>query len=218
MNTMILEASTRKDEKNTNLRSIGKVPAVVYGKSVQATSISVDKKSFVKVFQQAGENTVFILKVDGSVSHNVIIRDIQFHSLSGDVEHIDFYAVSMTEKIETMVGIEFVGEAPAVKELGGVLVKNIDELEVRALPGNIPHIFTIDISQLKSFDDVVRVKDLPKEKDVEILLDEETSIVFVSRPREEEAEEVSGTPDVSQVEVEEKGKKEEDSDEKEGEK
>jgi len=218
MKTIVLKASLRKDERNENLRSEGNIPAVVYGKVVESTSVYVDQKVFGKVFQKAGENTVITLEIDEKTSHNVIVRDVQFHPLSGKIQHIDFYAVSMTEKIETMVGLEFVGEAPAVKEFAGVLVKNVDELEVRALPGNIPHTFSIDISQLKSFDDVIRVKDIPKEEGVEILLDEETSIVFVSRPREEEVEEETGTPDVSQVEVEEKGKKEEDTDEKEGEK
>ena len=211
MKNMILKASLRKNEKNEDLRSQGEIPAVVYGKTVQSTPIRVEGKSFVKIFQQAGENTVFTLDIDGK-THNVIVRDVQFHALSGSVQHIDLYAVSMKEKIETMVGIEFTGEAPAVKELAGVLVKNIDELEVRALPGNIPHSFIVDISELATFEDAIHVKDIPRDDDVEILLDEETSIVFVARPREEEVEENTGAPDVSQVEVEEKGKKEEDSD------
>lgn len=209
MKTPTLKASIREQKDNTALRAQGLVPAVVYGKKTPSFSVSVDEKDFIKLFREVGENTVFTLKVEEKKAHNVIVRDVQYHPLSGDIQHIDFYAVSMTDAIETVVGLEFIGEAPAVKELGGTLVKNMDEVEVKGLPGNIPHTISVDVSALKTFDDAIYVKDLKRSDDVEILSEEDTSIAFVSQPREETEEELIETPDVSQVEVEEKGKKEE---------
>ena len=173
-------------------------------------------KEFVKIFSRVGENVVFGLALSGGKKYNVLVREIERHPLTGIITHIDFYAVNMNEEVETTVELEYKGESPLVKGEGGVLVRNIDEVTVKALPKDIPSTLIVDISSLVSFDDVIHIKDLVVSDKVEILADPETILVSVSRPRTEaDLEADSQQPDVSQVEVVEKGKKEKDAIEEE---
>ena len=95
--------------------------------------------------------------------------------------HIDFYQVRMDEEIEAEVELVFKGESAAVKELGGVLVKNMDAIEVKCFPGDLPSEIEVDITPIKTFDDYIYVKDLPVSEKVEVLVDPETVVAMVSR-------------------------------------
>jgi len=172
---------------------------------------------FRKTFQEAGETTVLEISANGN-AYSALVRDIEFHPLTGEMMHVDFYAIVMDEEVEAMVEIEYVGESPAVKNDGGILVKSLDEVSVRALPGDLPHSLTVDVSSLATFEDVIHIKDLAVSDKVEVLADPETIVASVARPREEEEEVPTEAPDVSKVEVEEKGKKEEDASEESEEK
>ncbi|MFA6183700.1 MAG: 50S ribosomal protein L25 [Parcubacteria group bacterium] len=188
MKSVNLKANPR-DLKNENLNSKrinGEIPAVLYGQGKENINIWVNALAFGKVFDEAGENTVVALEIQGGEKENVLIYDFQSNPLSGKITHIDLLRVNMKEEVETEIPLVFVGEAPAVKELGGTLVKVLDEVEVRCLPGNMPHELTVDLTKLVSFEDKITVGDLVVSADVEILDNPETMIAAVSAPRSEE--------------------------------
>ena len=106
--------------------------------------------------------------------------------MSGKANHVDFFQVNMKEEVETTIPVEFVGESEAVKALGGILVKNIDEIPVKCLPADLPEKFVVDIAKLATFEDQYTVKDLKTSDKVEIMLEDETVIAMVSEPRSEE--------------------------------
>lgn len=161
------------------------VPAVVYGNKVQPENVFVKMLDFERVYAKAGENAIVALEVEGKTV-NVLIHDLQLHPMSGKPTHVDFFQVNMKEEVETSIPVEFVGESEAVKALGGILVKNIDEVPVKCLPADLPEKFVVDIAKLATFEDVFEVKDLKVSDKVEIMLEPETVIAMVSEPRSEE--------------------------------
>jgi large subunit ribosomal protein L25 len=209
MKDIVLKATTR-DLKKNNLkgrREEGLVPAVLYGQGGKNKNIWIDAKDFMRAYDNAGENTVIELELDEKDKENVLIYDFQENSLTDEVMHIDFYRVNMKKEIEAEVPIDFSGESPAVKEKGGVLVRNIDRVSVKCLPGDLPQNFDIDISRLETFEDRITAKDLGASEKIELDLDPETVIALVTPPRSEE--ELAGLDekieeDVSQVEGVEK--------------
>lgn len=188
-----------------NLRNEGLIPAEFYGRGFPNQTLTVAKGEFEKVLKSAGESTVITLLVDGK-KHPSIIHDIQHDSISGEIIHADFYGVHMDEKISAHVPIEFTGEAPAVKAHGGVLNKAVAEIEVEALPADLPHSFTVDLSGLAEIDQSIYVKDIAVPKNVKVLLDPETAIATVMPPVKEE-EIVAPVMDVADVKVETEEKK-----------
>lgn len=167
------------------LRNAGKLPAVLYGFNVETQHIEVNEKDFTKAFKSAGESTIVNLSVDGK-THPVLIHEVQNHYLTDQPIHIDFYAVNMTEKIKVKVPLHFEGEAGAVKALGGTLVKNLNEVEVECLPGDLPQAIEVDISSLNTFEDAIRIADLKVDGKVAILGNPEEVVVTVAAPRTEE--------------------------------
>ncbi len=162
------------------------VSCVLYGKGINNEMLWVDKKIFNKVYEEAGESTILKLSLEKDGERNVIIKDVQKDILTGAPIHVDFYQVRMDEEIEAEVELEFVGESPAVKELGGVLVKNMDKIEIKCLPGDLLSKIEVDISRIKTFDDYIYVKDLSIPEKVEISVDPGTVVAMVSEPRSEE--------------------------------
>lgn len=184
------------------LRNAGKLPAVLYGYNVSTQQIELAERDFAKAFKAAGESTLINLVVDGQ-TQPVLIHDVQHHYLNDRPIHVDFYAVNMDEKLKVHVPIHLLGEAPAVKALGGTLVKNLSEVEVECLPANIPQNFEIDISTLNTFEDMIRISDLKVGKEVTIISPADEVIVTVAPPRsEEEMKSLSDvvTEDVTKVE------------------
>lgn len=166
------------------LRADGKLPAVVYGFETENTPLVIDAKLFRKIYREAGTNTLVTLELDGKAI-KVLIHDIQLDPVYDQVEHVDFYAVNMKEKVETEVPLTFIGVAPAVKELQGNFVENRHEIEISALPTEIPQEIEVDISVLATFDDMIRAKDLKLPTGVELVEDPETTIAFVEEPMSE---------------------------------
>ncbi|MEK9181153.1 MAG: 50S ribosomal protein L25 [Patescibacteria group bacterium] len=211
-----LQAVTRTEagRRVKKIRDAGKIPAILYGHKIKNQTLAVDKKDFEKVFSKAGESTLIELVVDSQKPRTVLVHDVQRHFLGNQFTHIDFYEVNMTEKIRSKIPIVFSGSAPAVKDLGGVLVKNLDEIEVESLPGDLPSNFEVDISKLKTFEDGFSVSDLKYDSDkVKILVKTDEIIVKVTPPRSEEElkglEEKPVTEEVSAVEGVEKKEEEE---------
>jgi large subunit ribosomal protein L25 len=188
MDKVKLESKTREEKgKKTNKgRKAGLVPAVVYGRGIKSENLWVKSSDFTKLLKKAGESTLIDLKIDEKNGRNVIIHEIQRDPVSYKIIHADFYQVRMDEKIETKVELVFVGEALAVKDLGGILVKNVTEVEVKCLPVDLPSHIDVDISPLKTFEDRILAKDLKIDKEVEIAMDPETVVALVTPPRSEE--------------------------------
>lgn len=168
------------------LRAQKIIPAVLYGHGKETMSIQLEAVPFDKVYKQAGESTLIDLMIEGSAPVKAIIHDITHDPLGTDVRHVDFYQVNMAEKIKAEVELVFEGVAPAMKELGGILIKNMTHVEIESLPGNLPHHLPVNIETLKTFDDIIRVADLKVPEGVEILNDKNDSVVLVEAPRTEE--------------------------------
>lgn len=167
-------------------RKDGMVPAVMYGHKIAPESLWVNYLEFEKAYGKAGENTVIELEVGDGKTVNALVHDIQVDPITGKFSHIDFFQIRMDEKIETDIPLEFIGESPAIKELGGMLVKSLDEIKVSCLPADLPAKFDVDISRIKTFDDHIKIKDLDISDKVKVLDDEEMVVALVEAPRTEE--------------------------------
>ena len=204
---MELEAKLRNQNKKAkNFIKEGDIPAILYGKDVENIPLSVNQKEFEKILKEAGESTIInlIIEKDGKrEAHPVLIYDIQEHYLTHKPIHIDFYQVKKGQKIKAHIPIEFIGEAPAVKILGGILVKNLDEIEVEGLPQDLPHIISVDISKLDTLESKISLKDLNISKKVKIFTSPETIVVSIVLPQEEEVS-IPESPTEVKIEGEEK--------------
>lgn len=198
LNAVLRDIQTTKPEK---LRKIGKLPAVLYGHKVQNLNLIVDAREFDKVLRKAGESTIIELHTEDGKIHPVLIHDVQNHYLKSIPTHVDFYEVSMSEKLKASVALEFVGESQAVKAMGGVLVKVLNEVEVECLPADLPHNLTVSLDVLKTLQDTIHIKDIKLPANVKLVSNPEDLVIKVQPPREVEAE--LSTPvveDVSKVE------------------
>jgi large subunit ribosomal protein L25 len=176
------------EEKMSELRSKGILPGVLYGPKGIAVSIKLSKDEFDKIFKDSGESTLINLKVDGKDT-SVLIHDIQKDTMTRGIIHVDFYKASLKEKTEVPVTLVFQGESFAVKNLAGTLVKSFHEIEVSALPQNLPHKIIVDISSLKNLGDIITVKDLKIPEGVEIVgLHENDTIASISAAKDVDKE------------------------------
>jgi large subunit ribosomal protein L25 len=189
MEKIELKAKTRTilGDRVKSLRKQKQIPAVLYGHGIKnSLPLVVNSLDFRRLYKKAGESTIFSLLIDDKEKKNVLIKDIQFDPVNSDYNHIDFYQIKMSEKITAKVDLSFVGEAPAVKEKGGVLVKNFDVIEVECLPLDLPREIKVDISSLKTFDDVVKISDLNISKKIKVMADLNEVVATVTPPRSEE--------------------------------
>lgn len=214
MSTFTLAADNRTlvGRKTLKLREEGKVPAVVYGSGTEPKMITVDRNQFVKTYKDAGESSIVELAIAGGSPLHVLIQDFQLDALRDEVTHIDFRSVDMTKEIEAEVELEFVGESMAVKALGGTFVPFKDSVAVKCLPSKLVRKIEIDISMLKTFDDVIRISDIMVPDGMMIDEDPNTTLAAVQAPRsEEEMADLDKAVelDVTAVEVEKKTKEDE---------
>ncbi len=193
--------------ENKALRETGKIPAVFYGFKRDVTSLSVDKKEFISVLKEAGETSTITLKTPNG-DFNAMIHDVQVDPIKGEVTHVDFLSVDMNKSIEVEVPLEFIGESEAVKE-GGVLVKVMHELSVESLPASIPQHIEVDLSKLKTIDDIITLGDLKLPTGVKFV-EEDMSVVVASVTAQQEEVETPTEINLDAIEVEKKGKKEEE--------
>jgi len=179
-----------KGKKNGSLRVNMKVPGVVYGPEVKENIlVEIDERVLNKVYDDIGESGLIDLAIDGAAEPlEVLIKDIQFDPVSEKPIHVDFYQIKRGQKIETEADLVFINEAPAVKELGAILVKTLDSIPVRCLPKDLEKIANVevDLTVLKEFGDFLYVKDLNLPEEIEILINPEEVIASVTEPEEEE--------------------------------
>lgn len=207
---MVLKLEVVKRDAKTNnntLRAGGNIPAVFYGKKQESTPVSINTRDFYKVWKEAGESTVVILK-EGENEHETLIHDVAVDAVSEEPIHADFYAFEKGKTLEVDVPLEFVGVSPAVKDLGGTLVKVVYELSIEAIPSKLPQQIEVDISSLVDFESQIQAKDLKLPEGVELAIEPEEVIALVSEANEEEPEETVEA-DLSSIEVEGEKKPEE---------
>lgn len=209
---MITLSATKRDAFPSvdAARTAGSLPAVFYGSHKVSTPIFVLKSAFDKAFKEAGESTLITLDVLGE-KVTALIHDVQADPVTDQVIHVDFYAVDANEKLEVDVHLVFEGVSEAVKSLGGTLVKVAHELEVECLPKDLPHEIVVDISKLATLDSVITVGDLKLPGGVVAKAGPEEVIASISVAVEEDLSAPVAALDVDAIEVEKKGKKEEES-------
>ena len=213
-----ISAKIRKDFKGKvkNLRKKGILPGVLYGPKIKNTSIELGSKEFKKVYKEAGESSLISLTIDKE-KFLVLIHALEIDPLTQESIHVDFYQPKLDEEIITAVPLAFEGEAQAVKDLGGTLIKNIHEIEVKAFPQNLPHEIKVNIEKLKTFEDSILIKDLILPKDVKVLKDPEIMVASIAQPvKIEEELEKPVEEKVEEVEKVEEGKKKEAEEEETG--
>ncbi len=210
------EKRTVLGRKVKKIRKEGSLPANIYGKKVKSQAVVVKEKEFAKVFKEAGETSIIELML-GKVKKPVLIHNVQTDPVSDMPLHVDFHQVDLKEKVMANVPVEVLGEAPAEKQGLGTMVQYIDEIDVEALPAELPEKFEVDISGLEEVNAAIFVKDLKYDKKkIEIKLDDEEVVVKIEPLRKEEEvappaeEEVVGEEEEKEgEEVEEEVKKEE---------
>jgi len=213
-----LQAEKREilGKKVKSLRKKGFIPAELYGSGVSNAHLSIPLRDFMKVYKEAGESTIVNLSFDDK-KIPVLIYNVAISSLEQGVEHVDFLAVKMDEKIKTQVPLEFIGEAPAVREKGAILVKAMQEIEVEAFPTELPRSIKADLSKLEDIDFSIYVKDLEVPAKVKILVDPQTVVASaIEQTAEEEA--VAPIASVEEIKTEAETKREKKAEEKEEEK
>lgn len=207
MLTLTAEKRDIFGKKAALARKTGKMPVVVYGAKQAPVSYFVETKAFKKTLAEAGESTLVAIKSDSS-NHETLIHDVAYHPVSGEPVHADFYVVDQSKTIQVAVHLEYTGEAPAEKA-GFIVVKVLHELEVEALPKDLPHEIVIDVTTLVDLDSQILVKDLKLPAGVTAVNEPEAVVAAVNQAVEE-PEEPAATADLSAIEVVEKGKKEEE--------
>ena len=202
------EKRTERGKGLRALRAAGKLPAVLYGPKEAATALWLSCSEFEKVFKEAGESTVIALS-GLDEDKDVLVQDIMHHPLTSAPLHVDFYAIEKGKKVMVNVPLAFIGEAP-VEKIGGLLTKVLHELEIEAMPKDLPHQIEIDVSSITGFDSQITVADISVPAGVTVLNNRE-EVVVVAQEAKEEAEAPVEQVDMSAIEVEEKGKKEAES-------
>lgn len=214
-----LQAKQRKvfGRRVKHIRHQDKVPGNVFGPNTKSKALTIEKKELLSVFKEAGETNLIDLVVEGEKNPRpVLITDIQTHPATNEALHVDLHQVDLTEKTTADIPVETVGEAPAV-EKGGILVPFLNEIEVEALPEDLPEKFEVDISSLEEIGDTILVKDLDIDREkIKLLVEEKEPVVSIQEPEpeeepeptpEEEAEEGEPEGEEAPEEGEEEGKK-----------
>ncbi|KKW21173.1 MAG: 50S ribosomal protein L25 [Parcubacteria group bacterium GW2011_GWB1_52_7] len=199
-----LQAEKREvlGKRSKTIRKGGLLPAVLYGAETASVALAVPLKSFQKVLEAAGESSLVNLLVGGK-QHNVLIHDVAVDPLTGLPIHADFLSVRMDKEIRAKVPFEFVGEASAVKAEGGILVRVMHEVEISALPKDLPHTIQIDLHKLEHVNDRITIGDLTAPSGVKIIAEQDDVITLVEAPRsEEELKALEGVEPAAPVQVE----------------
>lgn len=210
---VIIKAEKRsvKGKQVGALRRQGLLPGVIYGRHLDAFPIQMDQHDASNKLGQLTSSSLVIIDVDGK-KHTAIVRDRQKDVIYGNLLHVDFLAVSLTDKLRTSVGIELVGEAPVTESYDVVIMQNLDKLEIECLPGDLPERIEIDLSVLRTPDDFIAVNAVKLGDKVEILTNLEDVIVSVTYVAQEAEEVAEGE---EEPEILEKGKKEDEEEEEE---
>ena len=197
METVTLKASPRKilGKKIKAIRREGQIPAILYGRKFTSAPLTLSAREFVDIAVGAREATIINLEVPSQPRVKVLIRDIQRDPVTDNIVHVDFYKLDMKQEIQTDIPLEFIGTAPAVEELEGNLITNKDSIKAECLPDRLVSKIEVDVSALKTFEDLIHVGDLNITEGIKVLDDKEDVVAQVTPPRsEEELAELEAAP------------------------
>jgi large subunit ribosomal protein L25 len=188
---MQLKASTRTllGKASRRLHGEGKLAGIVYGHNATPTPLVLDRLEFQKVFIKSGRTHLVDLAIDGDRSEKVLVREIQTHPRRLGPIHVDFYQVSLEEKITVEVPVHLAGESAAVKRGDADVLQPIHAVRVECLPTDIPEAFEVDLTPLEDIDSEFRVSELKVPKGVTVLMDPEELVVKIVHRRELKVEE-----------------------------
>jgi large subunit ribosomal protein L25 len=173
-------------KKTRFLRRQGVTPAHLYGHDIESLTLQCDTDELHRLIAHAGKTRLIDLEIDSEKARSVFVREIQKDAVAQQVLHVDFYQVKKTEKIAVDVPIVFVGEAPAMKGKGRILVHVITSLNIECLPGNVPPQIEVDLSPLQELEQAINVKDIVLGPDITVNADPEQLVVKVSEVRVKE--------------------------------
>lgn len=195
--TFKADLRTITGRKVKSLRKLGLIPAVVYGKQAKTANLQILAKDFGKLHSQAGESTLIYLQVIGEKEERpVLIRQVVLDAVSESVLHVDFHQVNLKEKVKAAVPLKLVGESPAEKDHLGILVQQLTEVEVEALPTDMPEHFEVDVAGLVEVNQSILVKDIKVPSKIEIITDPTQIVAKIEHMAKEEVkEEVAATPE-----------------------
>jgi large subunit ribosomal protein L25 len=215
MEKVVLKAEKRTvtGKQVRQLRRAGQLPGVVYGYNFEPTAISLDAHSAQKVIPHLTSSSIVNIDLDGKLIP-ALVREKQKNYIKNLLTHVDFLAVSMTEKIRADVSLRFIGLAPAIKEFSAAIVNNMDSVEVEALANDLPERIDVDLSVLAKIGDSIHVRDLVIPAEVTLLTDVDEMVAVATATHEEVVEVVPSEEVVAEPEVIEKGKLEEAEEEK----
>jgi large subunit ribosomal protein L25 len=168
------------------LRAAGVVPGVVFGKKAGSVPIQLDAKALDQLYREAGRTSIVKISVDGGQSTSVVIKSIQRHPLSGRALHVDFFAPDLNHEMTVDVPLAFIGEPPAIEATGGFLLTSLANLRVKALPADLPHELTVDLTPLVDLEAAIHVSDIAVAENVTVLNDPDEMVARVMPPRVEE--------------------------------
>lgn len=211
MEEIVLKATRRSvtGKQVRALRRQGLLPAVIYGRHLQPINIALDAHQANQIFPHLSASHLIAVDVEGE-RHMALVREKQHHPVTERLLHVDFQAVSMTEKLRTTVPLEFVGEAPAAKNYGGVVLPSKEEVEVECLPKDLPPLIEVNLEGLAEIGEALYVRDLALPPGVTVLDDPDEVVVVVTAPISEAELEAAPAVGEAEPEVIEKGKKEEE--------
>lgn len=206
---LTLEAQIRDiyKKKLKSSRGEGLLPAVMYGPKDKAQSIFIGERDFYRVWKEAGESTVIGVKLGGE-EKEVLIHEVDMDPVKDVPRHADFYILEKGKEITVSIPLEFVGEAPAVKNLGGTVVKVMHELEIKVLPKDLPHSIEVDVTSLENLESQIAIHDLRLPEGVKPTANADDVVAAIATQQEEDETEAEPA-DISSIEVEKKGKTEE---------
>ncbi len=194
-----------KTDNVAHMRNNGMVPGVVYGAKIENTSVVFPRNIFEKLYREAGESSTLDLVIDGKPTQ-VLIHEVQVDPVKSTITHVDFLAIDANVKAHVTIHLNFTGISGAVKSGLGNLVKVMHEVEIKALPKDIPHEIEVDISTLVDMDSQITAGDLVLPKGVELVTKEDDIVASIAAMKEETEE--AAPVDLASIEVEKKGKKE----------
>ncbi len=200
------------------LRRAGELPGILYGHNMEPVNISMDAHDASLVLNRTTASSLINIDLDGK-EYPTLVREKQRNPVKNVFVHVDFQAVSLTEKIRAKVGIQLTGLSPAVKDFNAVLVTGFNELEVEGFPQDLPQRIMVDISGILKIGDGIYIRDIVVSDKVKVLDDTNEMLVLATAPKAEVVEEVAPEVEVveegAEPEVIEKGKKEEEEAEEE---
>ena len=189
MNKYVLKAEKREilGSKVRKMRKVGLIPATVFGKTIDSTSIQISSVEFNRIYKQAGETSLIWISVDGEAKERpTLVKDLSNNPMTGKIVHIDFHQVNLKEKVTANVPVEIIGESDLIKSGAAVLDIHMDEVEVEALPTDIPEKLVFDISTLKEVGDHLLLSSIELPTGVTMISDPESIVVALGEPQKEE--------------------------------